>query len=160
MPNRILLRSLLLLLAAVAATAQACDAAEPCDPNQRFEGSVCAPEPSAAGAGGTHGSTGDVDAGGVAAVDAGADAGPDGSSADDAATGCTQALEDALGVACSAPAECGCAAPYCAVMPGQTEGYCTTQDCDPAVGDCPDGYQCFDLASVGVSGFPTFCVQQ
>ena len=154
MPNRVLLRSLLLLLAAVAATVQACDASEPCDPNQRFEGSVCANVPSSAGAGGTRGSTSDVDAGGAAAVDAGPDAGTD------AATGCTQALQDALGVTCSAPTECGCAAPYCAVTPGQTEGYCTTQDCDPAVGDCPNGYTCFDLASVGVSGFPTFCVKQ
>lgn len=153
MPKRNLL-TLVFMLAA----AQGCDASEPCDSDQVFEGSVCAPAPRAAGAGtgGSHAASAGADAGGVIAIDAGVEA----SAAADAATGCTQALEDALGVACSAPGECGCAAPYCAVIPGQSAGYCTTQDCDPAADDCPSGYMCFDLSSVGVSGVPTFCVKQ
>jgi len=44
--------------------------------------------------------------------------------------------------------DCPCApASYCAVMPGQTEGYCTATGCkeDPSV--CPSGWSCFDLSA-------------
>jgi hypothetical protein len=129
-----------------------CDPSEPCDPDQHIEDSVCIDD--AAGAGASGGGGAGADAGSETAFDAGIDA------ALDAGSECSQSLDDALAIDCADQAACGCAAPYCAVMPGQTIGYCTTRDCDPEGDDCPSGYQCFDLSSLGVMGVPTFCVPQ
>lgn len=147
MPYRALL-SLLLFV-----TADGCDPSSPCDPDQHIQDSVCIDD--ARGASGPNGGGGaSADAGAASPRDAGVD------DALDASTECTQPLDDALGVDCADQTACGCAAPYCAVMPGQTIGSCTTRDCDPAGDDCPSGYQCFDLSSLGVMGVPTFCMPQ
>jgi len=147
MPHRVLLSTLLL------AAVQGCDAAAPCDPNQRFEGRVCVNEPPG---GGDSGPSGAVDAGQVVPADGGLDAG----STPAPGPVCTRALDEALGIDCSAPPDCACPAPYCALMPGQTVGYCTISGCDPAHDQCPTGYGCFDLSSLGVTGVPTFCARQ
>jgi hypothetical protein len=144
MPHRALLW--LLLFAPV----EGCDPSEPCDPGQQIENSVCIDD--APSTSGSDGGGGGADAGANTTIDASVDA------ALDASTECAQVLDDALGADCADQAGCGCAAPYCALMPGQTTGYCTTRDCDPEGDDCPGGYRCFDLSSLGVMGVPTFCV--
>jgi hypothetical protein len=42
--------------------------------------------------------------------------------------------------------DCPCAANYCAVMPGQSMGYCTSSGCNEPGASCPDGFSCFDLS--------------
>jgi hypothetical protein len=118
-----------------------CDAEDPCDPGQRFEHGACIVALPMQ----------DHDA----SIDAARPSPPM-----DAAAACAQALEDALGMACAASSECGCAADYCAVMPGQTVGYCTLAGCEAEADDCPSGYTCFDLSSLGVMGVEPFCSRQ
>jgi len=66
---------------------------------------------------------------------------------------------DAFGAACSTDADCACdAASYCALMPGQTTGYCTAKGCkdDPSV--CPSGWSCFDLSAFS-QDLPAICMK-
>ena len=66
---------------------------------------------------------------------------------------------DAFGTACTSDADCSCeAAGYCALMPGQTSGYCTATGCtdDPSV--CPSGWSCFDLSAFS-SDLPAICMK-
>jgi hypothetical protein len=65
---------------------------------------------------------------------------------------------EVLGRACTDNAGCAAPAPYCAVQPGQREGYCTITGCkeDPTV--CPSGWRCFDL-SVFAPGQPSVCLR-
>jgi len=68
--------------------------------------------------------------------------------------------DDGFGAACSDAvehSECPCAADYCAVMPGQSEGYCTATGCndDPSV--CPEGWSCLDLSGFQ-PGAPAICL--
>jgi hypothetical protein len=85
---------------------------------------------------------------GVAASDAG-----DGSS-------CSLAGGDAqgFGAPCRASSECTCAANYCAVMPGQTQGYCTKTGCNTDKSLCPMSWSCFDLSQFA-AGQPAFCLK-
>lgn len=53
--------------------------------------------------------------------------------------------------------DCPCAANYCAIMPGQQQGYCTKTGCSGTSG-CPDGWSCFDLSRF-VPGQPAFCTR-
>jgi hypothetical protein len=60
---------------------------------------------------------------------------------------------------CTDNAGCSCAeANYCALMPGQTQGYCTATGCkdDPSV--CPSGWSCFDLGAFGPD-LPSICMK-
>jgi len=81
---------------------------------------------------------------------------------DAAANSCTDPTTDvAFGTTCddsTTHSQCGCSTNYCAVSPGQSEGYCTITGCveDPSV--CPSGWSCFDLSSI-VPGQPSFCLQ-
>jgi hypothetical protein len=45
-------------------------------------------------------------------------------------------------------AECAAPAPYCAIAPNATVGYCTAIDCktDPTI--CPLGWSCFDVTVI------------
>jgi hypothetical protein len=75
------------------------------------------------------------------------------------AAACEAEIE--FGTACSdavTHAECGCEASYCALMPGQSEGYCTATGCldDPSV--CPEGWSCFDV-SMFQPGAPAICLK-
>lgn len=66
---------------------------------------------------------------------------------------------EAFGAACTSDADCGCeAAGYCALMPGQTAGYCTTTGCkdDPSV--CPSAWSCFDLSAFSPT-LPAICMK-
>jgi hypothetical protein len=66
---------------------------------------------------------------------------------------------DAFGATCTSDVDCTCAgAGYCALMPGQTAGYCTATGCkeDPSV--CPSGWSCFDLSAFSPD-LPAFCMR-
>lgn len=75
---------------------------------------------------------------------------------------CAEPTTDvALGSACddnTTHSQCGCSTDYCAVLPGQTEGYCTITGCAEDPGRCPSGWSCFDLSTI-VPGEPSFCLQ-
>jgi hypothetical protein len=87
----------------------------------------------------------------MASADAGRDedAGP---------SGCSETLADDLDRSCTGDPACGCAAPFCAVMPGQSAGTCTVH-CRPDSNDCPKGYTCFDVSVFGVKGIEPFCLK-
>jgi hypothetical protein len=54
--------------------------------------------------------------------------------------------------------QCKGEADLCIVMPGQTQGYCTTQGCTAEPNDCPAPYTCMDLSTFEPS-LTTACVQ-
>ena len=73
--------------------------------------------------------------------------------------GCAAPGGDAVGfgAACKSDADCTCAADYCALLPGASDGYCTKTGCtvsDASI--CPSGWACFDLSRF-VPGQPAFC---
>jgi hypothetical protein len=118
-----------------------CDAKQPCDPGQTYQQGLCLPTSAA-----------NPDAATPKPNDSGAQQ----TDAGDAAT-CAQDRDAELGSACTNNAECNCAAPFCAMMPGQATGVCTVY-CNPSPDDCPSGYKCFDLSALGVSGYKPFCI--
>jgi hypothetical protein len=63
-----------------------------------------------------------------------------------------------LGDPCTAADQCSDEADYCALMPGQTEGYCTPTGCASGGPSCPDGWSCLDL-SLFSPGLPSICSQ-
>lgn len=75
---------------------------------------------------------------------------------------CTErAMAIDFGTSCSdatSHSDCGCPTNYCAVMPGQSEGYCTITGCTENPDVCPEGWSCFDLSTI-VPGQPSFCLQ-
>ena len=54
--------------------------------------------------------------------------------------------------------DCGCGADYCAVMPGQSEGYCTATGCVEDANVCPDDWTCFDVSAFQ-PGAPSICLR-
>lgn len=68
------------------------------------------------------------------------------------------AASDAFGGACADSSACSGAASYCALQPGQTEGYCTATGCKEDASVCPSGWSCFDLA-VFQPGGPSICMK-
>jgi hypothetical protein len=66
--------------------------------------------------------------------------------------------EQGFGAACAADGDCTCAANYCAMMPGQTMGYCSKKGCkqDPRI--CPANYSCFDVSAFQ-AGAPSICIK-
>ncbi|MFT3924651.1 MAG: hypothetical protein QM778_19075 [Myxococcales bacterium] len=112
------------------------DPEDSCSSNEKFENKVCVPD------------TGDGDGDGDdTQADAGSDSG-------------TQGGVDAtgFGTVCTKDAECMPNAPYCAIMPGAPNGYCTKQGCtvDNPGAVCPTGWTCFDL-SVFDPSLSTMC---
>jgi hypothetical protein len=68
--------------------------------------------------------------------------------------------DDGFGAICydaENSSDCPCAADYCAIMPGQTSGYCTRSGCkdDPSV--CPAEWSCFDVSAFQ-AGAPAICL--
>jgi hypothetical protein len=125
-------RSTLLVLASVALAAGACDPTDPCDPGQAFSNGVC-----------------------VSLIDAAPPA-PDAAPASDDASPAADACTDDLGSTCTSDDDCGCVSRYCAIQPGDPDGYCTRTGCldDPSV--CPEGWGCLDL-SMFFPGLPSIC---
>jgi hypothetical protein len=52
--------------------------------------------------------------------------------------------------------DCCDPAPYCAVQPAQSEGYCTLTGCLDDASICPSDWGCMDL-SVFAEGLPAIC---
>ena len=50
--------------------------------------------------------------------------------------------------------ECTPPAPYCAVRPGATSGYCSALGCDVNPSICPLGWSCFTVANISVCTKP------
>lgn len=114
--------------------AGACADTATCDPDQVLVEGACLPR------GGTGGGTG-------------ADAGTPPPDADAAGDGCA-GPEVAFGTSCGGPDDCGCPAPYCAIQPGASVGFCTVTGCKEHPSVCPATYGCLDLTAFGA---PSFC---
>jgi hypothetical protein len=115
----------------------ACEADDPCDKDQLDAQGRCT----------------------ARALDASTDSGPVAAASymDDAGS-CSEDPAEALRRACSQASDCNCAAPYCAIMPRQAKGVCTRM-CHAMPDDCPEGFRCFDLSRVGVTGVDPFCIE-
>jgi hypothetical protein len=125
-----------------------CEADHPCDNGQTYKQGSCVPAAKAEAR----------DAGPNTKEDAAAESNEDASaSGNGGGTDCKEDQAKVLGTSCMNDEGCNCAAPYCAVMPGQTTGYCTLY-CKPSPDDCPSGYRCFDLSALGVQGIEPFCI--
>jgi hypothetical protein len=128
--------------------ASACnDDGQPCDPNQILKNRVCVlkPVPDA-------GSSQDVEETDGEAVDGEVVDGEIGDSAPEGGGGTV------FGRTClmsGDSAECMAPAPYCAVQPGATMGYCTTLGCKADMSLCPPGWMCFVIAAISLD----FCAK-
>jgi hypothetical protein len=113
------------------------DDGKPCDPDQVIQDRLCVPEPKP-------------------------EAGPpdvetvDGESEDIASE--PPPPTGMFGKVCMIPGEseeCAAPAPYCAIAPSATVGYCTAINCkaDPTI--CPMGWTCFDVSVINFCAKPT-----
>jgi hypothetical protein len=120
-----------LLALAGALLGLACGRYESCDPGQVLQFNVCFP-------GVVDGGRPDVAAAGGSPGDAGTSEGGGGMCADKAA---------GFGETCTADAQCRCSTDLCAIVPGQTSGFCTRSGCmkDPTI--CPTGWSCYDASA-------------
>lgn len=132
--RQVLTAALAGLLLAVALVLGACDGGEKCDPGQRYDHGLCY----VASPDGTAAST---DA-------ASGEGGPDGGTAG----------QTAFGATCGDSSECAAPTDWCAMQPGQTEGYCTETGCLDQPDECPDGWACTDL-SIYQEGLPAICTR-
>jgi hypothetical protein len=124
-------------LALAVAAQLSCGKYESCDPGQVLQFNVCFPGVVDAGSpdlgsGGAGGSTGGSCRPSIL-PDAGDDICLDKSSG--------------FGERCSADSQCRCGKNLCAIIPGETCGFCTVSNCmvNPSV--CPAGWTCFDAAA-------------
>jgi hypothetical protein len=106
------------------------------------------------------GASADVDA--ATAPAAAGDAGV-GMQSDASGATCTSVGGDARGFGAPCKdgvnhSDCPCEANYCAIMPGQSTGYCTSSGCNSPGAACPDGYSCFDLSRFA-PGQPAICTR-
>jgi hypothetical protein len=97
------------------------------------------------------------------AVDAGAatpgvDSGAPATGAAAGSCGLAGGNADGFGAPCRESSECTCTAHYCALMPGQSMGYCSKTGCKEDKSICPDAYTCFDI-SVFAPGQPSVCTK-
>ena len=89
--------------------------------------------------------------------DAGATADASGA-ADAGACGLAGGDARGYGAPCKESVDCSCEASYCALMPGQAQGYCSKSGCTQDEGSCPDGWSCFDLSRFA-PGQPAICTR-
>jgi hypothetical protein len=64
--------------------------------------------------------------------------------------------EQGFGATCSLDTDCTCAADYCALQPGSSQGYCTKTGCKEDASICAEGWGCTDL-SIFAPGLPSIC---
>jgi len=133
-----------LLLAAAGALLLSCGRYESCDPGQVLQFNVCFP--------------GLVD-GGLPNADSGGDSTcrPASLPLPDAGNDICTDQTTGFGEPCSDTAQCRCGKDLCAIIPGQTCGFCTRSNCMANPGICPAGWTCYDA-----SGFQpgySLCVQ-
>ena len=117
----------------VVVLASGCANTATCDPNQELRNGLCLPQA-------------------PPSDDAASDAGPLPQCGPDASA------DGQFGQTCVDSSECACPAPFCAVQPGESQGFCTQINCvsDPAL--CPSGWSCVDLSAVDPS-YPSTCLQ-
>ena len=121
------------LLAATSLGSACNDDGQPCDPNQFVEDHLCFPKPDAAPP--------DVET-----VDGEIDG-----EIEDVVSELPPPPPGMFGKVCmiaGESAECAPPAPYCAIAPSATVGYCTAINCigNPTI--CPPGWNCFDVTVV------------
>jgi hypothetical protein len=136
-----------LALLGTASLVSACnDDGKPCDPDQMLKNRTCFDIPVEAGS---------MDVGG-GGTDEDAET-PDGEIADIATTdeGGGGSVFGRNCVMSGNDPECVAPAPYCAVQPGATTGYCTTLGCKADMSLCPPGWTCFVIASINLD----FCLK-
>ena len=125
------------LLVATAIAGGCSDDGKPCDPNQIYHNNLCSPKP-------------------VVVPEAGPPDMPDAEVVDGEITDATNETAPPVGMfgkVCMMSGdspECAEPAPYCAVQPGGTMGYCTAINCKTNPTVCPANWTCFD---VGVLNF-------
>jgi hypothetical protein len=132
-------RSASAVLVAISLVSGCSDDGKPCDPNQIYQNRLCLPAP-------------------VPPPEAGAP--DDVETVDGEITDAVAETAPPMGMfgkACMMAgdtAECAAPAPYCAVRPGTTDGYCTAINCkaDPTI--CPLGWTCFDVSVVNFCAKP------
>lgn len=100
---------------------------------------------------------------GAPAADSGKASTPAWTDAGSNSSACDASSPQGFGAACTTSGpdatSCPCApAGYCALMPGQTQGYCTATDCKANPSVCPSGWSCFDL-SVFDPTLPAICAK-
>jgi hypothetical protein len=112
----------------------ACGKYESCDPGQVLQYNICLPAVADAG----HPDTG-------AATDAAASCRPP--NFPDAGPSTCTGPAAGFGDPCTADDQCRCGKDLCAVIPGETCGFCTRSGCmaDPSI--CPAGWKCFDASA-------------
>lgn len=123
------------LLVALTLAVSACGSSD-CDPGQTYRDGLCYPDPDAAEVAGA------------------ADAGTSDAGAADAAA----APFAHYGDVCAETAECQAPSNYCAVQPGEDDGYCTHTGCVEDAAVCPDDWSCLDL-SVFDPTLPSLCTR-
>jgi len=128
------------LLVAAAFAGGCSDDGKPCDPNQIYHDNLCSPKPPPE-AGPPEMPDGEV---------------PDAEVVDGEITDTTNETAPPVGMfgkVCMMSGdspECAEPAPYCAIQPGGTMGYCTAINCKTNPTVCPANWMCFD---VGVLNF-------
>jgi hypothetical protein len=135
----------LLFVAAIAGMALgfACGKYESCDPGQVLQFNVCFPSLA-------DGGFPDAGAGGAPGGTCNPVVIPDGGAA--MCTGPAPGFGDP----CTSNDQCHCGKDLCAVIPGQTCGFCTLSNCMANPSICPTGWRCFD-ASAWQAGY-SLCV--
>ena len=126
-------RALLAATLALAAALLSCGRYESCDPGQVLQFNVCFPAL--------------VD-GGLPPADSGAGAcRPSNLPVPDAGDDICTDETTGFGEACSDTAQCRCGKDLCAIIPGQTCGFCTRSNCMANPSICPAGWTCYDASS-------------
>ncbi|MDB4988223.1 MAG: hypothetical protein JWN04_3401 [Myxococcaceae bacterium] len=76
------------------------------------------------------------------------------------APACTLLGGDAAGwgAPCKEQSDCTCEASYCALMPGQSMGYCSKTGCKTEPDLCPSDWTCFDVSQFA-PGQPSICTK-
>jgi hypothetical protein len=131
---------LALLVGAAAGFALSCGHYESCDPGQVMQFNICLP-------GLVDGGFPDLAPGDTCAPPVKPDGGESEMCMDKKA---------GFGEPCTANEQCRCGKDLCAIIPGQTCGFCTRSGClqDPSI--CPQGWTCYD-ASAYQAGY-SLCV--
>lgn len=128
-----------LCVALASALFLSCGKYESCDPGMVMQFNVCFP-------GLVDGGLPDVGAGGGGGSSVGS-CRPTSLPLPDAGNDICIDKTTGFGEACSDTAQCRCGKDLCAIIPGQTCGFCTRSNCmkDPSI--CPGGWTCYDASS-------------
>ena len=127
------------LLVAAAFAGGCSDDGKPCDPNQIYHDNLCSPKPPPVPEAGPEPPDAEVEDGEI--TDAASETAP------------PMGMFGKVCMMAGDSAECAAPAPYCAVQPGATMGYCTAIECKANPTICPASWTCFDI------GVLNFCLK-